>query len=162
MIVDTSRQGSGTSNCGNTARRFFSDPELAAEISGVDKTLIERFGWTLKKLASSKPVDVDCFEKYAFETAELFVTLYPWFYMPASVHKILIHGAKVMKCFHLPIGQYTEEAAEARKKDFKHIRKGNTRKISRTAMNEDLAHKLMVSSDPVVVSKRQQTIKALE
>ena len=33
--------------------------------------------------------------------------------MPASAHKILIHGADVMDTLLLPIGQLSEEALEA-------------------------------------------------
>lgn len=42
-----------------------------------------------------------------------FVKLYEWYKMPASAHKILIHGADVMDTLLLPIGQLSEEASEA-------------------------------------------------
>lgn len=34
LLVDVPKQGFGTSNDGNTARRFFESTELAAEITG--------------------------------------------------------------------------------------------------------------------------------
>lgn len=104
LIIDVPKQGSGNSNDGNTARRFFSDPELASEITGFDKHLIIRFAYILQKLSSGSTTNLDDFEKYTNETAKIFVQLYPWYYMPATVHKILMHGPKVMKRFHLPIG----------------------------------------------------------
>jgi len=61
--------------------------------------------------------------------------------MPSSVHKILVHGGKVIKSALLPIGQLTEEAQEARNKDFKRFREYNTRKCNRYATNADLIHK---------------------
>lgn len=109
-------------------------------------------------MASNRTIDADEFENYSSETGKLFVRLYPWFYMPSSVHKILMHGAKVIKRFYLPIVQFTEEAAEARNKDFNRFRKFNTRKISRRAMNEDLIHKSLISSDPQLASKRNRQI----
>lgn len=64
-----------------------------------------------------------------------------------------------MQHFLLPIGQYSEEAAEARNKDFKRFRKFHTQKYSRLASNEDLIHKLLVSSDLYIASLRQQWTK---
>lgn len=55
-------------------------------------------------MASGKEIDVDAFENYGIETARLFVKLYPWYYMPSSVHKILLHGAEVIRHALLPIG----------------------------------------------------------
>lgn len=154
LIVDVPRQGSGTSNDGNTARRFFRDPEVTAEITKVDVRLIKRFSIILQALACGRKINSEAFGRYAFQTAELYVQLYPWYYMPASVHKILLHGQMVIESFLLPIGQMSEEAAEARNKDFKRFRQFNTRKCSRIATNTDLMHKLLASSDPYVACLR--------
>ena len=54
---------------GNTARKFFSDPELTAEITGVNLELIERFAYILHNLTSSEATDLDEFQKYTVETA---------------------------------------------------------------------------------------------
>ena len=70
--------------------------------------------------------------------------------MPVTVHKFLIHGAKVIENASLPIGQLTEEAQEANNKIFKRIREFNTRKISRMATNEYLGHKLLIMTDPYI------------
>lgn len=43
ITVDKPAQGTGTTNCGNTARRFFEAYELVSQIAGVDKELISRF-----------------------------------------------------------------------------------------------------------------------
>ena len=59
-------------------------------------------------------------------------------YMPASVHKILIHGARVIDAAILPIGQLSKEAQEARNKDIKRYREHNTRKCSRKSGMIDL------------------------
>ncbi|KAG4081142.1 hypothetical protein HA402_011987 [Bradysia odoriphaga] len=95
-------------------------------------------------------VDPIKFEKYATETINHYNSLYDWYYMPMTVHKVLFHGAQIMEFFDLPIGYYSEEAQEARNKDFKRIRECNTRKTSRNDTNEDIVHGLLVTSDPVV------------
>ena len=43
LRVDRVVQGTGTSNTGNVARRFFRDPEKAAEATEVSEDLIRRF-----------------------------------------------------------------------------------------------------------------------
>jgi hypothetical protein len=36
------------------------------------------------------------FHNYAKESEKLFVSLYSWYYVPASVHKVLIHGSVIV------------------------------------------------------------------
>lgn len=79
--------------------------------------------------------------------------------MPASVHKILIHGAQVINHFTVPIGQLSEEAQESRNKDLKRYRRDHTRKCSRTILNLDLIRRLLVSSDPLISSMRKSPKK---
>jgi hypothetical protein len=38
----------------------------------------------------------------------VFVKEYPWFYMPASVHKVLVYGADIVSGALLPVGQLSE------------------------------------------------------
>lgn len=75
--------------------------------------------------------------------------------MSVSVHKILIHGADIIKNLSVPIGKLSEEAQEARNKDFKRTREFNTRKCSRIATNTDVLHSLLISSDPYITSLRK-------
>lgn len=88
------------------------------------------------------------------ETYSLIVELYAWYKMPWSVHRILMHGAQTIRYNILPIGQLTEEAAEARNKDFRRYREHHSRKFSRTATNQDILNFLLVSSDPLISSMR--------
>ena len=149
LLVDFVKQGFGTTNDGNTARRFFRDYEKSAEITNIDKDLIKHFAVILQAIASGNPINIEGFRSYCRETAELFVHLYPWFYMPASVHKLLVHGADICQHFGLlPIGILSEEAGEARNKDFRNVRERHTRKFNRISANEDLLHNLLISSDP--------------
>ncbi|KAL0861509.1 hypothetical protein ABMA27_009031 [Loxostege sticticalis] len=130
LLIVVVKQGFGTTNDGNTARRFF---------------LI------LQVLSSGKAINIDGFRGYCKETAELFVHHYPWYNMPSSVHKMLIHGADICKHFScLPIGILTEEAGEARNKDFRNTRERHTRKTGRLQNNEEIMHNFLISSDPYI------------
>lgn len=98
--------GRGTTNDGNTARTFFRNAEKSAEITGVNINLIKRFKNILMVMASGQDINIDTFDEYGVQTVKLFVSLYPWFYMPSSVHKILIHGVDVIRFAILPIGKH--------------------------------------------------------
>lgn len=154
LLIDTVKQGSGNTNDGNTARRFFKNPTKAAEITKVNEELITRFAYILQVISCGYKIDTNNFRAYALETAKLFISLYRWYNMPASVHKILIHGADVMDTLLLPIGQLSEEALEARHKECRYFREHNTRKTSRKENIEDLLHALFISSDMVISALR--------
>ena len=163
LVVDMPRAGgAGTTNDGNTARRAFSDPEMLSQITGVDLGLIIRFSVILQAISSSRPVDADKFGVYALETAKLFTDLYNWYYMPASVHKLLIHGAVVIRSLLLPIGCYSEEAQESRNKDNRLYRIRHARKISRTATITDQFCYLMITSDPSISSAIRSDIDSTQ
>jgi len=102
LLVDVVLQGRGTTNDGNTARKFFKNATKSAEITQINLELIQRFGNILSVLASGHEINTDAFKVYGVETAKLFVSLYPWYNMPASVHKILLHGAEVIEHALLP------------------------------------------------------------
>ncbi|XP_076290264.1 uncharacterized protein LOC143213857 [Lasioglossum baleicum] len=112
LYVDYVKQGWGSSNDGNTARRFFSDAKTSAKITGVDLTLIKRFHVILQVISSPYDINTEKFRKYTHDTAVYYVQTYGWYYMPASIHKILVHGAEIIEHALLPIGQLSEEAQE--------------------------------------------------
>lgn len=113
----------------------------------------------MQVIASGLAVNIAKFADYTKKTAEKYVSLYGWYYMPASVHKILIHGADVIENAILPIGQLSEEAQESRNKDFKRLREFNCRKVSRRDTNIDLLNNLIISSDPLISNLRHRVKK---
>lgn len=144
--------GSGNSNTGNVARQAFSSPELFSEATGVDLNLIRRMRTVLITISCFKKINVDKFSKFCLETAKLFIDLYPWYNMPASLHRLLIHGPEIIASFDLPIGFYSEEGAEARNKYFRSDRLHHARKDSRAHTIEDVINKANESSDPRISS----------
>jgi hypothetical protein len=75
LLVDGIRQGSGTTNDGNTARRFFEDPKLSAEITGLDAELLRRFAVILQALSSGWKIDVAKYDTYARDTNSRYLFL---------------------------------------------------------------------------------------
>lgn len=106
LKVDVVKQGMGTTNDGNVSRRFFENPEITADITGVNVDLIHRFKIILNTINSSQNIDVGKFHTYCMDTAKLYVQLYDWYYMPITVHKVLIHGSKMVSEAILPIGLF--------------------------------------------------------
>lgn len=183
ILVDTVNQGSGSTNDGNTARRFFELAEITGlhivshrflhqiasinlmyfgVIAGLNKELIERFSVILNALACGFAIDPPSFKKYALKTAFLFEKLYPWYYMPASLHYVLIHGADIIASMDLPIGLYSEDALEARNKNVRSFREHRTRKISREATKCDLFYRLWITGDIFFSSLRKYDPKEQE
>lgn len=154
LIVDVPKAGFGNTNDGNSSRRFFADPKLAAEITGIDFNLIFRFKVILQVISSGHKVNVQKFSEYCMDTAKLYVQIYPWHPMTPTQHKILVHGAAVIESALLPIGQLSEEAAEARNKHFRLYRQNYARKFSREACNLDVLNRLLLTSDPLITSMR--------
>lgn len=80
--------------------------------------------------------------------------------MSPTLHKILRHGAEVIEEAILPIGQLSEEAAEARNKHIRSLRQNYSRKFSRVACNADVLNRLLLTSDPVITGMRSLSKKS--
>lgn len=155
LLIDIPKQTSGNTNDGNTARRFFRNAEVSAQITGLNIELIKRFHVILECLASGYAINPEAFESYASETRQLYLNLYHWYLMPVSVHKVLWHGKIIIQHCILPIGQLSEEAQESRNKDIRRYRLQFTRKTSRIQTQKDLVRRLLISSDPYICSLRK-------
>lgn len=180
--MDKVLPGGGTTNTGNATRRFFREPEKVSEITGIDRELIERFAVILNIITSGEEINASKFEEYLRATEQRYLLLYSWHNIPPTVHKVLRHGAQVVRHLRQPIGDLSEEAQEARNKDYKRyviftlshryrmqfdtiliplvrFREHHTRKTSRNATTEDIMHNLLISSDPVISSLRRDRVK---
>ena len=154
LIVDMPKSGgSGNTNDGNTARRLFQNSAVFAEATGVSEDLIYHFYILLCLINCRYQIDVQKFEAYCLETANLWVREYPWYKMPVSLHVLLIHGVSYLKMIDLPISDLTEQCIETGNKVSKQVRLHHTRKVSRLATMTDHFNRLMEISDPVVASK---------
>lgn len=131
--------------------KFFVFFKKSAEITGMNESLIKRLYIILQVLASGENINP---EKFAKETANLFIDLYGQYYMSASIHKIRMHGADVIKSFIFPIGNLSEEAAEARNRHFRQYRQFHARKCNRKCTNEEILHNFLLSSDPSISTLR--------
>ena len=96
--------GFGSTNDGNSARRAFENVKKFSEITNVDEELIKKFKTILICISSQYQINLDKFEKYCFDTAKHYMSKYPWYPMPATELKVLIHGRQIVENTVLPIG----------------------------------------------------------
>lgn len=158
LVVDKPKAGgAGTTNNGNAARRAFKDPDTFANILGLNCELIRNFKNILVSISIHLPINPDKFEELCNATAEIYVINYNWYPMPATLHKILIHGSDIMRTCLLPTGMLGEEASEARNKDYKNYRLFNSRKINREANITDVFYRIMDTSDPIINAMNLQS-----
>ena len=153
LLVDKPKaNSSGSTNDGNNARRVFSQPKLFARITNVDQSLIHNFKIILISFTCQQVLDLEKFETFCFDTAYLYVTKYPWFPMPATIHKVLIQAKQILENSVLAAGYFGEEASDARNKFYKRGREFRARKNSRINNLKDIFNRAMNTSDPVISS----------
>jgi len=136
-------------------RKFFSNPKLASEITGLNENLIHRCATIFQAIASGYKINLDKFNEYAIDTAKELIKEYPWYYLPATVHKVLVHGFSVIEHALVSIGELSEEAAESNNKELKKCRLYHSRKMSRIETNTDILNTLILRSDPFITGQRK-------
>jgi hypothetical protein len=95
LIIDQPKQGYGSSNDGNTARRFFSNYSISAEITGVDEELIRRIYIILQAMSCGFQIDVQKFQIYTEETARKFGNYIHGFICPRQCTKFSFMATKL-------------------------------------------------------------------
>ncbi|CAH0546850.1 unnamed protein product [Brassicogethes aeneus] len=70
LRIDIPKAGSGTTNDGNTARRFFEDVSSTARILGVDEELIAKSKVLLQAISSGFGIDTEKFKVYCLNLAK--------------------------------------------------------------------------------------------
>lgn len=159
LIVSVVLPNAGSSNDGNTARKFFRNFSDSARITGVNEELIFRFYIILEAINSNRALDATAFGLYCNQTAELYVRLYPWYHMPVTVHKLLIHGEAIVNNSLHPVGTLSEEAQEASNKLYKRFREFYSMKNARETTNRDVMNRLLANSDPYIHTLRREPPK---
>lgn len=124
----------------------------------MNKELIERFANILCVVSSGHYINEVKFRTYCITTAEMAVNLHGWYKISASVHKILIHGADIIKSMTLPVGLLSEDVIETSHKSSQGCEYATISlpKMSRINTNSDILHWMFISSVPVVTSRREK------
>lgn len=94
------------------------------------------------------PICSKKFNVLCHQTAKMYTQYYNWYYMPATLRKIVMHGAKFIENNILPVEMFAEEPFEARNKNYKCYWEQNSRKFCWEAIIQDMISRLIDSSDP--------------
>lgn len=160
LLIDRPKANVGSSNNGNTARKFFTNYAHSASILGLDVDFVYNLYVILQLITSNRKFDLEKFRSFCFNTYIKYTDLYNWYPIPTSWHKVLIHGADIINRFeNHPIGSLSEEALESSHKYFKSYRCNLARKFSREDNNLDVGNRHLLASDPVVFAHRKKFYK---
>eukprot|EP00733_Pompholyxophrys_punicea_P000604 Pompholyxophrys_punicea_v1_NODE_186_length_2908_cov_28.244304.p1 type:complete len:703 gc:universal NODE_186_length_2908_cov_28.244304:800-2908(+) len=153
LIVDQPIPGS--SNTGNTARRFFQNPALAAKATGLNEGLIKMFQIYLRTLCCPYKLNVAKVKEYGEALYKKCIETYSWWWMPSSLHIALRHGWEFVELSlfsDIPMGWWSEEASESSNKELKRARLLHARKNSRRNNLEDMFSYRLGCTDPIMAS----------
>lgn len=102
---------------------------MTAKATGLDEDLLRGFNTLLTAFCCTKKLNPGRVEKLANRLLEKLQSLYPWKTLTPTVHKLLFHGSAFVREFNGYIGLYSEEAQEARNKDFKMYRRSFSKRL---------------------------------
>ncbi len=94
------------------------------------------------------PLKSEDFGNRCNELAERYVATYNWYYMPVTIHKLLVHGKDIIEASTLPLGMLSEQAGESQNKMYKRYRQHHSRKDTRIHTLEDMFNRCLDASDP--------------
>lgn len=163
VIVDMPRDGgAGTSNTGSAARRLLSEPEKFAETLELDPQLVIDFRTIVIALNCQIDINPSKFQVVCDRIIETYRKLYPWADISSALHKVLYHGAHLIRVSPLPLGILSEEGAESKNKEYRSDRERHARKCGRTQNLTDVMLRSLEMSDPLIsmfsASKRRVAI----
>ena len=113
FVIDVPKSGgSGTSNDGNTGRRFFENAQIVSSITGFDLHLMKMIYVVccVTNIVFRIQIDPDALQMYCRNIANRYVELYSRYCTPSSLHRILINEHEIVRRFSLPNGMLSEKA----------------------------------------------------
>lgn len=109
LLIDIPKVAYGSSNDGNTARRFFRNPTVNSSITNIDYQLIFNLGTILRVISCGHKINFTEFQKIIEKTKSLYLSLYSWYYMSVTMDKLLVHATDIIVNSIVPIGKLSEE-----------------------------------------------------
>lgn len=150
------RQGSGTSNDGNTARAFFKDPTRSAELLEINPELVLQTRDLIGMISNQKEfIYSDLFDNKAKLVWELYNNEFNECgkNMSTTFHRLVAHGGAFLnyaKELGIPLGQLSESSIESINSLNRTVRQFHTRKCGAMAQNLDLLNHMIWRSDPLL------------
>ena len=170
----------GSSNTGNTARRYYKHARSIAEILKIPYEFIKGLGVIWEIIRCPFAIDSTKAQEKADEVLDMYFRFFKtteaekrerrskklskplevWYKISSSVHKILKHMKLLLDNCPVPPGMVSEEGPECNNGRLRSILDKLTRKMSRLKMLTDLVNRLLLISDPLMLEFVKE--KALE
>lgn len=109
LVIDKQKHGFRNTNDDDTARRFFYDYETSSVITGINKNLIYRIWVIPLNMNSGFDINEEKFKIYRLISAVLYLKLGPWYPIPITVYRVLIHDYEIMKHTIVTIELFSED-----------------------------------------------------
>ena len=123
---------------------------MLSKVLGEGKKLITRFSNILITINCNNSINPTKFTNYC--NGNFLDSYGNWYKFPASIHKILAHGANIILNSPLPFVVLGEEASECRNKFYPRDRENHVRKNSRESNSFDVFRRAMNTSDLIISS----------
>ena len=102
--------GHGTTNDGNTARKFFENPKIVSKILNVPEDLVRGIAKIWTTLKSGHMIDPEDFGKQCDDWVKKYKASHiSWYKLSPSVHKVVKHGKAIIEYFPVPVAWLSEE-----------------------------------------------------
>lgn len=116
----------------------------------VNERILKCFYILIAGLGTQGEIKIARLRSQTNELKNLLKKHYPWKCYSPTVHKLIFHTPEIAKHFGGLIGIFSEEAQEARNKDFKYDRKNFSRRTGRSASNKDILRMMIIFSDTYI------------
>jgi len=169
MIIDSPKDGSGTSDTGENIKRFFTKKsrDLIMEfcipdtVSDDQKTslynVLQKAGVILRIINCGHKIDTDRFAAYCKEAYVQLVHDFPWVQMSMVAHMVYAHSAeRIMKNENYGLKDTSETGLEGLHKILKMVRRDLSRKCSLEQEIHDVAKYMWISSDPIIKESKRR------
>ena len=163
LKIDAPSPQGGNTDTGNLTWRVFSSECLPAITQILTKFRVKEKDALLRihhslsiilRVASSKRrVDIEPYRDLCRQTYLLIVESLPWAKVTECLHDVLGHSAEAIERNDgFGLGNFTEQGSEGTNKYIRRYSERGARQTSLQANIEDVMQKLIVRSDPVVLS----------
>ena len=166
MQLDMPNPKGGSTDTGNTARKFFSNKsrdKVMRLVQGFNveqkcyRKLLQNFNIILKVIGSDRLVDVDALADLCQETYVMILTQFSWVQLPQSIHALLAHAAERISLYEgHGLKRKSEEPLESCHQLIRKMREAGARKTSLEENIADVFTHVWIQSDPELRCKKRK------
>ena len=168
MKIDSPTSQGGNTDTGNVAWNFFDTKSARAIRDILESYRVQKveeimqihvsLSIILRVVSSKRKVDLERYRAFCQSTYLDIVTQFPWVSVTECLHDVLGHSPEAIEINDgCGLGRFTEQGSEACNKDIRRFSEVAARHTSLDDNIFDVMRRLMIRSDPVVLSHARQS-----